>query len=173
MDFTKILELLSYTIPAVVTGLVALHFFKVHAANEDKRRSFLLRKEGSSIALPLRLQAYERLTLFLERITPSKLLVRVHPKGKDVQQYARELTGIVEQEYEHNLAQQIYVSETAWKSVVTAKNLIVKIIRTSAENDELQDAESLRQDILQRYMSADSPTAAAIALLRIEVKKLF
>ena len=173
MDFTKILELLSYTIPAVVTGLVALHFFKLHTANEDNRRSFLMRKEGSNIALPLRLQAYERLTLFLERITPNKLLVRVEPKGKDLQSYARQLTGIIEQEYEHNLAQQIYVSETAWKSVVTAKNLIVKIIRTSAEKSELKDAEALRQDILQRYMTAESPTTAAISLLRMEVKKLF
>ena len=173
MDSTKILELLSYTIPAVVTGLVALHFFKVHTANEDNRRSFLLRKEGSSIALPLRLQAYERLTIFLERISPSKLLVRVKPKGKEVQPYARQLTEIIEQEYEHNLAQQIYVSEAAWKSVVTAKNLIVKIIRTASENPELQDAEALRQEILQRLMTAESPTIAAIALLRIEVKKLF
>ena len=45
MDLTKIIELLSYTLPAVVTGLVALYFFKYHIGNEDKRRNFLLRKE--------------------------------------------------------------------------------------------------------------------------------
>ena len=131
MDIDKILELLAYTLPSVVTGLVAMYFFKTHAQNEDKRRNFLLRKEGQGKVLPLRLQAFERLTLFLERISPSKLLIRVKPTGKDPLKYADKLIGVIEQEFEHNLAQQIYVSETAWKAVVTSKSLMIKIIRTA------------------------------------------
>jgi len=173
MDLTKIIELLSYTLPAVVTGLVALYFFKLHVANEDKRRNFLLRKESQKHALPLRLQAFERLTLFLERISLNKLLIRIKPTGKDPEKYSHKLISIVEQEFEHNLAQQIYVSETAWKAVVTSKNLIVKIIRTTAAKKEVETAEQLREDILSNLGKNDGPTSAAISYLKIEVKKMF
>lgn len=173
MDFTKIIELLSYTLPAVVTGLIAAYFFKTHVENEDRRRIFLLRRETNKQALPLRLQAFERLTLFLERITLNKLLIRVKPTGKDPEKYSHKLIGIVEQEFEHNLAQQIYVSETAWKAVVTSKNLIVKIIRTTAAKEEIETAEQLRENILINLGKNDGPTSAAISYLKIEVKKIF
>ena len=67
MNIDKILEILSYTIPSIVTGLVALYFFKYQMANDEKRRNYLLRKEKQNLAMPIRLQAYERLALFLER----------------------------------------------------------------------------------------------------------
>ena len=173
MDFTKIIELLAYTLPAVVTGLIAAYFFKTHVENEDRRRIFLLRKETNKQALPLRLQAFERLTLFLERISLNKLLIRVKPTGKDPEKYSHKLIAIVEQEFEHNLAQQIYVSETAWKAVVTSKNLIVKIIRTTAAKDEVETTEQFRKDILTNLGKNDGPTNTAISYLKIEVKKIF
>lgn len=173
MDLSKIIELLSYTLPAVVTGLVAVYFFKSFVANENSRRNFLLRKEGQKAALPLRLQAYERLTLFLERISLNKLLIRIPPTGKDPIKYSQKLTGIIEQEFEHNLAQQIYVSETSWKAVVTSKNLMIKIIRTSAENKEIENADQLREYILKNHMKHEGPTEAALSFLKSEVHKIF
>ena len=68
MEATKLIELLSYTLPAVITGLVAYYFFDLHTKNEEGRRRFLLNKEAQKDALPIRLQAFERITLFLERI---------------------------------------------------------------------------------------------------------
>jgi lysylphosphatidylglycerol synthetase-like protein (DUF2156 family) len=173
MDLSKILELLSFTIPAIITGLVAMYFFKTYTDNEDKRRSFRLRMENQKQSLPLRLQAYERLTLFLERISLNKLLIRIKPVGKDPDKYSHQLISIVEQEFEHNLAQQIYVSETAWKAVVTSKNLIIKIIRSTSEKKEVETAEQLREDILNNLAKNEGPTSAAISYLKIEVKKIF
>ena len=69
METTKIIELLSYTLPAIITGLVAFYFFNLHTKNEEGRRRYLLHKEAQKAALPLRLQAYERMTLFVERIS--------------------------------------------------------------------------------------------------------
>lgn len=171
MDLTKIIELLSYTLPAIVTGLVALYFFKTYVTNEDNRRYFLLRKESQKTALPLRLQAFERLTLFLERISLNKLLIRIAPTGKDKLKYSHKLITIIEQEFEHNLAQQIYVSETAWKSVVTSKNLMIKIIRTTADKKEIENADQLREYILKNELKNDGPTQAAISFLKLEVHK--
>jgi hypothetical protein len=171
MDLSKIIELLSYTLPAIVTGLVAVYFFKTYVANEDNRRNFLLRKENQKAALPLRLQAFERLVLFLERISLNKLLVRIPPTGKDTLKYSHKLITIIEQEFEHNLAQQIYVSETAWKAVVTSKNLMIKIIRTTADKKEIENADQLRAFILENELKNDSPTQAALSFLKLEVRK--
>lgn len=173
MELSKILELLSFPFPAVITGLVAMYFFKNYTASENNRRGFQLRMENQKHSLPLRLQAYERLTLFLERISLNKLLIRVKPSGKDPEKYSHKLIGIVEQELEHNLTQQIYVSETAWKAVVTSKNLIIKIIRSTAAKKEVETAEQMQEDILNNLAKNEGPTSAAISYLKIEVKKLF
>jgi hypothetical protein len=173
MDTNKIFEVLAFTLPAIVTGLVAMYFFKTQVSNDDKRRNYLIRKEGQKIALPLRLQAYERLTIFLERISPSKLLLRVKPTGKDAEPYAQKLIGVIEQEFEHNLAQQIYVSDTAWKAVKTSKSVMVKIIRGAAEKEEVKDAASLQEEIMKATLKKEGPTQAALGFLRLEVQKLF
>ena len=173
MEVNKIIEVLAYTLPSVVTGLVAMYFFKTQAGNDEKRRNFQIRKEGQKIALPLRLQAYERLTLFLERISPAKLLLRVKPTGKDAKAYAQKLIGVIEQEFEHNLAQQIYVSDTAWKAVKTSKSVMVKIIRSASEKEEVKDASTLQEEVMKSTMKEDGPTQAALGFLRLEVQKLF
>jgi len=76
MNIDKLIELLSYTLPSLITGGVAYYFFKMHTDSDDKKRRFLLRRENQKGALPLRLQAYERMTLYMERIDPAKLLIQ-------------------------------------------------------------------------------------------------
>ena len=68
-------QILSYCIPAIIVGGIAYYFFSMHLKNEENRRRFLLLKENEKNALPLRLQAYERLTLLLERISPPRTKV--------------------------------------------------------------------------------------------------
>ena len=90
MEVEKIIELLLYTIPALITGLIAYYFFREHTNNEEGRRRYLIQKELQVNSLPIRLQAYERMTLFLERITPSKLLLRVTPSSSNKESYSHE-----------------------------------------------------------------------------------
>ncbi len=173
MNTDKILEILTYTLPSIVTGLVALYFFKYHMSNEEKRRIFLLRKDKQNQALPIRLQAYERLALFLERISPEKLLIRIKPSGSGATNYMNKLIQSIEQEYEHNLAQQIYVSDNCWNAVVTSKNALGQLIRTATANTEVDTVEQLREKILKEIISNDNPTKVALSLLKNEVKKIF
>ena len=86
-DITVVLSYFSYLLPAIVVGLVAFYFFKSHTANEEGRRRYLIQKEAQKKILPIRLKAYERLTLFLERIDPNKLLLRVKPYSDELQKY--------------------------------------------------------------------------------------
>ena len=173
MNTDNILEILTYTLPSVVTGLVALYFFKYHMSNEEKRRNYLLRKEKQNLSLPIRLQAYERLALFLERISPEKLLIRIKPSGNNSTNYLNKLVLNVEQEYEHNLAQQIYITDDCWNAVVTSKNAIAQMIRTAAANNKVNTAEELREKILKESIENDSPTQVALSYLKNEVKSIF
>jgi len=173
MNTTKFIELLSYTIPAIITGLVAYFFFKQHTKNEDNRRIFLLHKENQNAALPLRLQAYERMTLFLERIAPHNIIVRITPNSDDKVAYQKKLVATIEQEFDHNLSQQIYITDRCWNVIVTAKNTTISTIRTTMANTEVKDVDTMREAILKNSAEKESPSKVALAYIKNEVGKIF
>ena len=82
----------------------------------------------------VKLQAYERMLLFSDRINPAKILVRIPPISENTQEYLQLLMGNIEQEFEHNLVQQMYVSTDAWTAVVGAKNAVLKKLKQVAES---------------------------------------
>ena len=114
MDTSKILEILAYTLPSLITGGVAYLLFNSYFKDQRNTRSWLLQKENQKDSLPLRLQAYERMALFLERINPTKLLIRVAPVSTNKNDYENYIIAQIEQEFEHNLTQQIYLSDDCW-----------------------------------------------------------
>jgi hypothetical protein len=171
MNEDKIIELAFYTLPALITGGVAYYFFQMFVQNEEKRRRFQLMKENQKQALPLRLQAYERMTLFLERINPSKLLIRVAPNGNDKNSYESLLIQHIEQEFEHNLTQQLYLSNDCWTIIVTAKNTIIQIIRKTNMSDKIDSAHKLRETVLNDLLENESPSNVALNYLKNEIKE--
>jgi hypothetical protein len=171
MNEDKIIELAFYTLPALITGGIAYYFFQMFIQNEEKRRRFQLMKENQKQALPLRLQAYERMTLFLERINPSKLLIRVTPNGNDKNSYESLLIQHIEQEFEHNLTQQLYLSNDCWTIIVTAKNTIIQIIRKTNMSDKIDSAQKLRETVLNDLLENESPSNVALNYLKNEIKE--
>lgn len=171
MDTDRIIELLFYTLPALITGGVAYYFFNMFTQNEQNRRRFELMKENQKDALPLRLQAYERMTLFLERIDPTKLLIRISPISTDKNDYANFVIAQIEQEYEHNLSQQIYMSDDCWTIITTAKNSTIQMLRKTAINDTVADADKFRESVLSDLFEKPTPSSAALAYLKNEVKQ--
>ena len=169
IDFTTIAF---SSIPAIIAGGVAYYFFKTHIKNENNRRNFQLMQEGKKLTLPARLQAYERITLFLERITPSQLLIRVKPLGDNKDAYSSLLLSTIEQEYEHNLSQQIYISEESWNIIVSSKNAISHIITENTKKQEVTNSQELRESILKNMMNTTPPSAIALSVLKAEVHKL-
>lgn len=173
MSGDEILQLFAYLLPAVVTGVVAYYFFKGHTKNEEGRRRFLLHKESNKDSLPIRLQAYERMALFLERINLSNLVVRVNPISSDKQQYENLLIRNIENELEHNVSQQIYMSDECWNIIKTSKNLCIQIIRKVAMNEKIDSADKLREGILNELLDKSSPTSAALSFVKKEVGELW
>ena len=172
MNGDSILQLFAYLLPAVVTGVVAFYFFRLHTRNEEGRRRFLLHKDSQKETLPVRLQAYERMALFLERIAINNLVVRIGPKGQDKSNYENLLIKQIEKEFEHNLSQQIYMSDECWNIIKAAKSATIQIIR-SAGMSESETADKLREDILNQTMDKQSPSATALAFVKKEISQLW
>lgn len=172
-EATQIISYVAYLLPAIVVGIVAYFFFKGHTSNEEGRRRYLVQKEAQKQILPLRLQAYERITLFLERIDPNKLLVRVKPFSDSKDEYEKLLIKNIEQEFEHNLTQQIYVTPECWNLVNAAKNATINIIRQGNMHEKDGDVDKMRAWLLQNFMEEVSPSQKALAYVKSEVAELF
>ena len=173
MDSQRFIDMLLFAIPSLITGLIAYYFFKEHTKNEDGRRRFLLKKDLQVNALPTRLQAYERLTLFLERISPNKLLIRVSPNNLNKEDYESLLIQTIEIELEHNLTQQIYVSEKCWNIVLAAKNATIQLIRKASLLEKTTTADKLREVILTEMMEKRAPSDASLSLIKEEIADIF
>jgi hypothetical protein len=169
------LEILKYTFPALLMLLLTYLILSNFVDNEEKRRAYSLRKNSQKNALPLRLQAIERITLFLERITPSSLLVRHSSVGLTVKQYQAILLKAIRDEFEYNLSQQVYVSEEAWRMVVTAKSATVSIINNIAAKLPADTAGlELSKKVLEDTMDMNQfPTRTAINYLKKEIQSDF
>lgn len=173
MDTTRLIELVSYTLPTIIMAFVAYSFFELYTKNEKEKRKYLLQKDTKPDSLSLRLQAYERMTLFLERINPSQLLVRITPISDNKNDYQNFVIAQIEQEYEHNLAQQIYVSEECWSTITTAKNATIQMILLATKNEKIVDANQLREVILRDLLEKPSPSSAALSFIKNEVNQLW
>lgn len=169
----SILQLLFYLLPAVVVGVIAFYFFNLHTRNEERRRRFLLHKEAQKHALPLRLQAYERMALFLERIAPGNLLIRIKPVKNRKEDYSNLLIKSIEQEFEHNLAQQIYISDECWNVIKASKNATINNIRKTAAKESIETADELRHDILHSLIDQQPPSETGLGYIKKEVKNLW
>lgn len=173
MDTAKLIELASYTLPAVITGLTAYYLFNSYFKDQKNTRRWLLQKDNRKDLLPLRLQAFERLTLFIERINPSQLLIRITPISNQKNDYADYVIAQIEQEYEHNITQQIYISDECWSIITAAKNATIQIIRLAAKNEKVNDANQLRELVLSDLLEKQSPSNAALAFIKNEVSELW
>jgi hypothetical protein len=173
MDSTQIIELISYSLPTLIIAFVAYNFFELHTKNESEKRKYLLQKDTKLDSLSLRLQAYERMTLFLERINPSQLLVRIVPISNDKTDYQNFIIAQIEQEFEHNITQQIYVSEECWSVIMKAKNATIQMILIATNNEKVRDANQLREFMLKDLFDKPSPSSAALAFIKNEVAKFW
>ncbi|WP_204345774.1 hypothetical protein [Psychroserpens algicola] len=169
----QLLNLLMFIIPALITGAIAYLFFREHVENENRRREFLIQKDLQKDSLPIRLQAYERLSLFLERIKPSKLLLRVSPTSSNKEDYESLLIANIEQEFDHNLAQQIYVTDQCWSITATAKNATIQMIRKTTLSDKVDSADKLREELLSSMIDKRAPSDAALSFIKEEVSNIW
>ncbi len=169
------LEILKYLLPSVVVFFTSFFVIKLFFDNEHKKKRSELMQTSGNITLPIRMQAYERLVLFLERISPSSLLVRVYGSNMSASQFQMALIKNIREEFEHNFSQQVYVSSQAWELVKNAKEEMLKLINTSmGELNDNASASDLSKKIFEKTVLTDkSPINKASEHLKSEIRQLF
>lgn len=125
---TEILDQLDFILPAVLVMMLAVYMLNKVLNHDHVRRVFEYKKSAAKQMVPLRAQAYERLTLFLERMQPTNLLVRVQTQNMQSISLHRALIQTIRSEYDHNMSQQVYVSDEAWDLINQAKDQLLTVI---------------------------------------------
>ena len=167
-----ILEIIKITVPALIVFLTVYYLMKYHYKNIYAIEGMKLRKDAASTTLPLRLQAYERLALFCERISPQNLLIRLRKSdmsGKDLENL---MTLAIQQEFDHNLTQQIYVSESLWNIIKLCKNQIMDLVYTAGKSPNANDPEVFSSVLLKAFEESN-PVKTAQKAIRKEVEIYF
>lgn len=171
-----LIELLKIIIPAGAVFAVAYFLVKRFLDNEQKRREFELKKSTQANITPLKIQAYERIVIFLERINPNSLVIRVNKNNMNARQLHLELVSAIKAEYEHNLSQQIYMSEGAWELVKNAKEEILKLVNISSSK-VAQDAPSSELAMMLLNITANLekklPNDIALEYIKREIAQKF
>jgi len=168
----SIIEGIKYALPAVVTGYTTYYFLHRFFRYEEKKQLLAAKADLKKHALPIRLQAYERLAIFLERISPAKLVQNIKPESEDKRNYELSLIFQIESEYEHNLSQQIYVSDKCWEMISTSKNATMLFIKQVSEDKKIRTAQELQQALIERSSKEEVPTNIGLAYIRNEVTEL-
>ncbi len=160
-------------IVACLVFVAIVTIFKMWSDRSVKLQAMQNSKETKGIVLPLRLQAYERMALFLERIEPNQLVMRIHAPGLTIPQEQNLLLTAIRTEFEHNLSQQIYISNQVWTEVSNAKNDIIDIINTVAEQmEEGADNQQFAEALL--IAAAQKPVVDhALTVLKTDIQRLF
>lgn len=169
-----LLEILKYTIPAIVVLIATSIIVNKFLIAETRKKEMAIFQEGLKTSLEFRLQAYERLTVFLERMHPRSLLSRMYQPDMRVQEFRYALVNAIKQEFEHNLSQQVYVSSKTWNTVVAVKEQEIAMINQIAETLKPDAAaKQLYQQILDYIMKSDKdelPVGIALEIIRNEAK---
>ena len=160
----------------ILAGIVvmvagATYITKMVMESKAKIAALLNSKKSQSVVLPLRLQAYERMALFLERIDPNQLIMRIHTAGLTVAQEQNLLLTAIRSEFEHNLSQQIYISDHVWEKICDAKGDIESIINTvAADMDKNAESREFAETVLA--VTSQKPVVElAIQILKADMQK--
>lgn len=167
-------EILKYCIPALcvllATWLVMRQFYKAEA---DKRLWELKRLSQKEIS-PLRLRAYERLALLLERTTPEHMLLELNLGEMTVLQVQQHLIRTIRMEYEHNVSQQVYVTAEVWAMIQNAKEQTVAFVNSMVQQlpPESTALDYAKVMITAYSSNGDTPNELALQALKKEAQTL-
>jgi hypothetical protein len=172
MALTFILEVFTYLIFAVVFYLGIRMITRAYLKNGENKREASRRAEREQTILPLRLQACERLILLLERITPARAVNRALQPEMTTYELQMTLLRNIREEYEHNVAQQLYISPSCWSLIRTAKEEIIRLVNLSAsETDNGSAAGEMAKNLLIYWSQLDQdPVQLAITQLKKEIE---
>ncbi len=168
------IELLKIILPALIVGYLAFLIIRSFLQNKLDEILFTVRQKNQEIVMPIRLQAYERVVLLLERISPSNLVNRLNNGEYTAQEFQQILTHEIRQEFNHNLSQQVYMSSEAWTYVSSAVEQMISDINAAA-NTVKPDAPNLElvKALFEQQGNDKHIINQALDFIKEEIQKLF
>ncbi|MDQ3073428.1 MAG: hypothetical protein M3Q97_09225 [Bacteroidota bacterium] len=169
-----LLDIVKLILPALVVFATVYFMLKKFFDFEQKRKILELRMTNQRTSLPIRLQAYERLALLLERLSVNSLILRVKKGGMTASDLQVALLSEIRAEFDHNLSQQIYVSAEAWQNIVAAKEATAKLINIAYGTVTPQaSAMDLSKMIFEKSIAENyPPTYRALLVLKKEAQEM-
>jgi hypothetical protein len=169
VEFGKIL------IPASIVLYAAFLLVRTFIQKEIDLKKLEVRSRSIETVLPNRLHAYERMVLFLERMSPQNLLVRLNTGTMPAREFHQMLLAEVRNEYNHNVSQQVYIGEEVWELIKSAKEDLIVTINDSAGE---MGAESTSLDLAKKIfeksiLKSVDPLAHALSQLKQEIQRTF
>jgi len=168
-------DLIKIIVPAAAVMYAMYLVIKSFLNKEFERRLVEFKLKSSETITPVRLQAYERMALFLERISPANLLVRLNQPQATVAQFQHLLISSIREEMNHNFSQQVYMSDQTWQLIKIAMDDVINVI--NAASQELQpDAKGveLGKKVFEIIMKREAdPAKQALVYLKSEIQRLF
>lgn len=169
------LDILKYVLPSVITFLTAYFLVKKFLERDYNEKLTTMKSENQKMITPLRLQAYERLILLMERTNLSDLITRTHKSEMSARMLHNELLKTIRNEFDHNIAQQLYVTNKSWDSLKTAKEETIKTINIAAshvsDTAPAMELVNVLFDIITKVERL--PTEIATDILKMEARQLF
>lgn len=162
-------------IPAGAVLMTTIYFLRKESEKQVVSLQLELKKQRHEFFLPNRTDAYQRAVLFLERIHPSSLIMRLHNPGLPAKAFQAELLKTIREEYEHNVAQQLFISLQGWEMLKNAKEETIKIINIAGGQME---PTSMSMDLAAKIFElvgeiGELPSEIATKNLKAELQQLF
>ncbi len=169
------IEFIKILVPASLVLYAAYLLVRTFVQKELDLKRLEVRSKSIELVLPNRLQAYERMALFLERVSPQNLLVRLNISGMPSREFHQLLLSEIRNEYNHNVAQQVYISENVWNLIKNAKeDLILSINDAAGEMGMESTSLDLSRKIFEKSINKQvDPIAHALVELKKEIQQTF
>jgi hypothetical protein len=171
----SLIDILEIIIPSGIVFATAYYLVKKFLDSESNKNVIQSKSVNSQVITPIRLQAYERMALFLERISPNTLVMRLHKNGMSAALLHSELLKTIRAEYEHNLSQQIYMSIDAWEMIKKSKEETIKLVNLcAAKVGDKANGMDLSQFIIEAGSKIQKlPTQSALDFIKKEISQTF
>jgi len=168
-------DLLKITIPAALVLYLAYLLVRSFLQKQLDEVAFNARQKNQEIVVPIRLQAYERVVLLLERITPANLLSRLGSSDYSAEEFQQILIHEIRNEFNHNLSQQVYMSDSSWTYVSTAIEQTISLVNSAANTlGEGAKGIELARTVLEMNAGEElDATKQAIKYIKEEIQTIF
>ncbi|HPE34197.1 MAG TPA: hypothetical protein PLI65_05310 [Bacteroidales bacterium] len=169
----SLIEILKFSIPTLILAASAVISMKIYQKTEKEKSSARCRLAFSKAIMSVRLQACERILLFLERNKPTQVVTRLLAPQLSARELQHECITSIGNEFEHNFTQQLYVSAKVWNAASLAKESAIYLINKAfTELPENASAQDLALKIIEQgNTAADTNSIKAIEELKNELQQ--